>query len=193
KPAVEVALTMLHAGGKFDKDSYKVSGGLHGVGVSVVNALSEWLTVEVRRDGQVHRQTFARGDKRSELEVIGKTKQTGATVSFKPDAQIFTELHFNYDTLANRLRELAFLNAGLRISLTDERESPARTDVYHYKGGIVEFVEFLRGTRKPLHPKVVYIEADREEADIQLAFQYDDGYNENTFTFVNNINTHEGG
>ena len=193
KPAVEVALTMLHAGGKFDKDSYKVSGGLHGVGVSVVNALSEWLEVEVRRDGKIHRQRYSRGEKQTELEVVGKTKETGTTVSFKPDPQIFTELRFNFDTLANRLRELAFLNGGLKITLTDERESTPRTEVYHYKGGIVEFVEFLRGTRKPLHSKVVYIEAEREEADIQLAFQYDDGYNENTFTFVNNINTHEGG
>jgi DNA gyrase subunit B len=193
KPALEVALTMLHAGGKFDKDSYKVSGGLHGVGVSVVNALSEWLKVEVRRDGKVHRQQYARGDKQTELEVTGRTKETGTTVSFKPDPQIFTELRYNYDTLANRLRELAFLNRGLRISLTDERDEQPQTEVYHYKGGIIEFVEYLRGTRKPLHPKVVYIEADREEADIQLAFQYDDGYNENTFTFVNNINTHEGG
>src|SRR5690606_38199536 len=146
KPAVEVALTMLHAGGKFDKDSYKVSGGLHGVGVSVVNALSEWLEVEVRRDGKIHRQRYSRGEKQTELEVVGKTKETGTTVSFKPDPQIFTELRFNFDTLANRLRELAFLNGGLKITLTDERESTPRTEVYHYKGGIVEFVEFLRGT-----------------------------------------------
>jgi DNA gyrase subunit B len=192
KPAVEVALTMLHAGGKFDKDSYKVSGGLHGVGVSVVNALSEWLQVDVRRNGKVYRQRYARGDKQTELEVVGKTKETGTTVSFKPDPQIFTELAYNFDTLANRLRELAFLNRSLRITISDERPE-GREEAYYYKGGIIEFVEFLRGTRKPLHPKVVYIEAEREEADIQLALQYDDGYNENTFTFVNNINTHEGG
>ena len=193
KPAVEVALTMLHAGGKFDKDSYKVSGGLHGVGVSVVNALSSSLMVEVRRDGKIYSQKYARGDKQTELEVIGKTKETGTTVSFQPDAEIFTELRFNYDTLANRLRELAFLNAGLKITLTDERDDAPKSEVFHYKGGIIEFVEFLRGSRKPLHPKVVFIAAEREEADIELAFQYDDGYNENTFTFVNNINTHEGG
>jgi DNA gyrase subunit B len=193
KPALEVALTMLHAGGKFDKDSYKVSGGLHGVGVSVVNALSEQLDVEVRRDRRIYRQRYARGDKQTELEVVGKTKETGTTVTFKPDPQIFTELRYNFDTLANRLRELAFLNAGLKISLSDEREESVRTEVYHYQGGIAEFVEYLRGTRKPLHPKVVYIDAERDEADIQLALQYDDGYNENTFTFVNNINTHEGG
>ena len=193
KPALEVALTMLHAGGKFDKDSYKVSGGLHGVGVSVVNALSEWLHVEVRRQGKVYRQSYVRGDKTTELEVAGKTKETGTTISFKPDPEIFTELRYSFDTLSNRLRELAFLNAGLRITITDERDDANRTEVYHYEGGIAEFVEHLRGTRKPMHPKVVYIEAEREEADIQLAFQYDDGYNENTFTFVNNINTHEGG
>jgi DNA gyrase subunit B len=193
KPALEVALTMLHAGGKFDKDSYKVSGGLHGVGVSVVNALSEWLHVEVRRNGKIYSQRYARGDKQTELEVTGKSKETGTTVSFKPDPEIFTELRYNYDTLANRLREMAFLNAGLKISLTDERDDAPRSEIFHYKGGITEFVGFLRGSRKPLHPKVVFIEAEREEADIQLAFQYDDGYNENTFTFVNNINTHEGG
>ena len=196
KPAVEVALTMLHAGGKFDKDSYKVSGGLHGVGVSVVNALSEALLVEVRRDGKIYHQRYSRGDKQTELTVEGKTRETGTTIWFRPDHEIFTELRFNYDTLANRLRELAFLNRGLKIELTDERETEGKDkkrDVYHYKGGIIEFVEFLRGSRKPLHPKVVFIEAERVEAEIQLALQYDDGYNENTFTFVNNINTHEGG
>jgi DNA gyrase subunit B len=191
--AVEVALTMLHAGGKFDKDTYKVSGGLHGVGVSVVNALSERLRIEVRRGGKVYEQLYARGDKQTELAVIGKSKETGTTITFKPDPQIFTELRFSYDTLANRMREMAFLNAGLRITLSDERIEAPKTEVYHYEGGIVEFVEYLRGSRKPLHPKVVFIDAEREEAEIQVALQYDDGYNENTFTFVNNINTHEGG
>ena len=194
KTGVEVALTMLHAGGKFDKDSYKVSGGLHGVGVSVVNALSEQLEVEVRLDGKIHRQKYARGIKVTELEVVGKTKSTGTTVTFKPDHEIFTELNYAFDTLSNRLRELAFLNRGLRISITDEREEGGpRKEEYLYKGGIVEFVEHLRGTRKPVHPKPVFIEAEREEAEIEVALQYDDGYNENTFTFVNNINTHEGG
>ena len=192
KPALEVALTVLHAGGKFDKSSYKVSGGLHGVGVSVVNALSEWLNVEVRRDGKIYRQTFSRGEKTSELTVVGKSKETGTTVSFKPDPKIFTELNYNFDTIANRLRELAFLNSGLRITISDEREG-GRKEEYHYAGGIREFVEFLRGSRKPLHPKPVYIAASREEAEIELAFQYDEGFNENTFTFVNNINTVEGG
>jgi DNA gyrase subunit B len=199
-PAVELALTVLHAGGKFDNEgegSYKVSGGLHGVGVSVVNALSEWLRVAVRLDGQVHEMSFSRGDKTSELTVTGTTTERGTTVSFKPDPQIFEETTYSFDTLSNRLRELAFLNKGVRISLTDERPanegSEVRRDEYHYEGGLREFVEHLRGTRKPLHQDVIYIEAARPEADIEIALQYDDGYNENTFTFVNNINTHEGG
>jgi DNA gyrase subunit B len=197
---VEMALTMLHAGGKFDNEgegSYKVSGGLHGVGVSVVNALSEWTRVAVRRGGKVHEIAFARGDKTQELAVTGKAKETGTTVSFKPDAQIFEETTYSFDTLANRLRELAFLNKGVRITLGDERPTlegaAARREEYHYEGGLREFVEYLRGTRKPLHPDVIYVEADRPEAAIEIALQYDDGYNENTFTFVNNINTHEGG
>jgi DNA gyrase subunit B len=198
KPGVELAMTVLHAGGKFDKSSYKVSGGLHGVGVSVVNALSERLDVEVRRAGKIWRQSYTRGGKLTELEQVGKTKLTGTTVHFKPDPQIFTELAYDYDTLANRLRELAFLNRSLRITIRDERFDEAkdkerREDDFFYKGGIVEFVQFLRGSRKPLHPKPIFIEAAREEAEIELAMQYDDGYNENTYTFVNNINTHEGG
>ena len=194
KPGVEVAMTMLHAGGKFDKESYKVSGGLHGVGVSVVNALSEKLDVEVRRDGKVYRQSYARGLKASELEVLGKTKASGTTVTFKPDPEIFPELQYSFDTLANRLRELAYLNKGLRITIHDQRADGAdRKEEYHFEGGIIEFVAFLRGSRKPLHPKPVYLEASREEAEIELALQYDEGFNENTFSFVNNINTHEGG
>ena len=200
-PAVELALTVLHAGGKFDNQgegSYKVSGGLHGVGVSVVNALSEWLKVVVRRQGKVYEIAFSRGDKTRDLEVTGKAKETGTTVSFKPDPEIFQETTYSFDTLSNRLRELAFLNKGVRITLTDERnldgESPeARREEYHYEGGLKEFIEYLRGSRKPLHPDVIYIEASRPEAEIEIALQYDDGYNENTFTFVNNINTHEGG
>jgi DNA gyrase subunit B len=200
-PAVELALTVLHAGGKFDNEgegSYKVSGGLHGVGVSVVNALSEWLRVAVRREGKVHEMAFSRGDKTSELAVTGTTKERGTTVSFKPDPQIFEETTYSFDTLSNRLRELAFLNKGVHITLTDERPAnqeggEVRRDEYHYEGGLREFVEHLRGSRKPLHQDVIYIEAVRPEADIEIALQYDDGYNENTFTFVNNINTHEGG
>ncbi len=200
-PAVELALTVLHAGGKFDNQgegSYKVSGGLHGVGVSVVNALSEWLKVTVRRQGKIYEIAFSRGDKTHDLSVVGKAKDTGTTVTFKPDPEIFQETTYSFDTLSNRLRELAFLNKGVRITLTDERnldgESPeARREEYHYEGGLKEFIEYLRGSRKPLHPDVIYIEAARPEAEIEIALQYDDGYNENTFTFVNNINTHEGG
>jgi DNA gyrase subunit B len=195
-PAVELALTVLHAGGKFENQeggSYKVSGGLHGVGVSVVNALSEWTKVEVRRDGKVHEMRFARGDKTQDLTVTGTTKERGTTVSFKPDPLIFPETTYSFDTLSNRLRELAFLNRGVRITLTDERAESARREEYHYEGGIREFVEHLRGSRKPLHPDVIFVFATRPEAEIEVALQYDDGYNENTFTFVNNINTHEGG
>ncbi|HEV7587313.1 MAG TPA: ATP-binding protein, partial [Longimicrobium sp.] len=200
-PAVELALTVLHAGGKFDNEgegSYKVSGGLHGVGVSVVNALSEHLRVEVRREGKIHEMSFSRGDKTQELRVTGTTEERGTTVTFKPDREIFEETTYAFDTLSNRLRELAFLNRGVFISLTDERPASeeggeVRRDHYHYEGGLREFVEYLRGSRKPLHPEVVHVEAARPEAEIEIAFQYDDGYNENTFTFVNNINTHEGG
>jgi DNA gyrase subunit B len=194
-PGVEVAMTMLHAGGKFDKSSYKVSGGLHGVGVSVVNALSQDLEVEVRLGGRIYRQKYQRGKKKSELEVVGKSKETGTTVTFMADPEIFPEIRYDFDIVATRLRELAFLNRGLRITINDERQDAGgpRKEEYLYKGGIIEFVEFLRGPRKPLHPKPIFIEATREEADIELAMQYDDGYTENTFTFVNNINTHEGG
>jgi DNA gyrase subunit B len=199
-PGVELALTVLHAGGKFDKESYKVSGGLHGVGVSVVNALSEWLKVVVRRDGKIYEIGFERGAKTQDLAVTGSIpkKETGTTVSFKPDLEIFPERTYSFETLSIRLRELAFLNKGVRLILTDERKvdeetGEAKSEEFHYEGGIKTFVEYLRGSRKPLHPEPVYIEAEREEVDIEVAMQYDDGFNENTFTFVNNINTHEGG
>ncbi|MEE2668405.1 MAG: DNA topoisomerase (ATP-hydrolyzing) subunit B [Gemmatimonadota bacterium] len=190
-PGVELAMTTLHAGGKFDKDSYKVSGGLHGVGVSVVNALSEWLEVEVTRDAKRYRQRYARGIKETELEVVGKAKGSGTLVSFKPDPDIFTELTYNFETLNDRLRELAFLNKGLKIVLSDERDGAE--DTHEYEGGLVRFVEHVRGSRQPLHDNVFYFETSREEADIEVALQYDDGFNEHTHTFVNNINTHEGG
>src|SRR5882762_1520323 len=151
KPGVEVALTMLHAGGKFDKSTYKVSGGLHGVGVSVVNALSEKLEVWVDRDGKRHHMAFERGDTKTKLEVIGKAKGTGTTVWFKPDTQIFTETRFDYATIANRLRELAFLNKALTITLKDERKGQAKEETFFYKGGLAEFVKYLLGNRKPLH------------------------------------------
>src|SRR6266571_2983554 len=193
KPGVEVALTVLHAGGKFDKSTYKVSGGLHGVGVSVVNALSEKLEVWVDRDGERHHMAFERGDTKKQLEVTGKAKGTGTTVWFKPDTTIFTETRFDYATIANRLRELAFLNKGLTITLKDERKGQRREETFYYKGGLAEFVKWLIGSRKTLHPKPITFEATRDGVEIEGAVQYDDQYSENTFTFVNNINTHEGG
>ena len=192
-PGVELALTVLHAGGKFDRNAYKVSGGLHGVGVSVVNALSEKLTVTVDRAGARHQMSFVRGQTTQKLAVIGLAAGTGTTVSFKPDPQIFTVLEFTWSTLADRLRQLAFLNGGLRISLTDERGEEPRTETFYYKGGLVEFVSWLNRNKKVVHPKPVHFTATRDDVEVDIALQYEEGYNENTFTFVNNINTHEGG
>ena len=192
-PGVELALTVLHAGGKFDKNSYKVSGGLHGVGVSVVNALSEKLEVTVDRDGARHQMAFVRGQTTQKLTVIGKAAGTGTTVSFKPDPQIFTVLEFSWNTLADRLRQLAFLNGGSRITLNDERGDEPQSETFYYKGGLVEFVTWLNRNKKALHPKPVHFSATRDDVEVDIALQYEDGYNENTFTFVNNINTHEGG
>jgi DNA gyrase subunit B len=192
-PAVEVALTMLHAGGKFDKRTYKVSGGLHGVGVSVVNALSEKLDVHIDIDGKRHHMGFIRGQTVKQLSVVGKTKGTGTTISFKPDPEIFTTLEFHYQTLADRLRQLAFLNRGVTITLKDERKSPAQEETFFAKGGLLEFVKWLNRNKKALHPKPIAFTATKDEVEIDIALQYEEGYNENTFTFVNNINTHEGG
>jgi DNA gyrase subunit B len=192
-PGVELALTVLHAGGKFDKSSYKVSGGLHGVGVSVVNALSERLEVLVDRDGKRHRMSFVRGQTVRKLEVLGKARGTGTIVRFKPDPEIFQVLEFNYQTLADRLRQLAFLNKGVSITLGDERGSREKEETFVYKGGLIQFVEWLNRNKKPLHPKPIGFAQVKDEVDIDVAIQYEDGYNENVFTFVNNINTHEGG
>ncbi len=192
-PGVELALTTLHAGGKFDKSSYKVSGGLHGVGVSVVNALSESLEVWVDRDGQRHHMAFSRGATTSKLKVVGKARATGTTVTFRPDPQIFSVLEFNYGTLSDRLRNLAFLNKGVKIVIRDEREDPALEETFLAKGGLVEFVQFLTRNKKLLHPKPIAFFAIKDDVEVDLALQYQEGYNENTFTFVNNINTHEGG
>ena len=193
-PGVEVAMTTLHAGGKFDKNTYKVSGGLHGVGVSVVNALSEYLEVEIRRGGKKYHQRYEQGVKTKELEEQGKAKGTGTLVTFKPDSEIMTDLEYSFEVLSNRLRELAFLNKSLKITLTDERNGGA-SEAYYYEGGIAEYVEFLRGSRQALHDKVCYFETSKPEAEaeIELALQYNQGFSENTHTFVNNINTHEGG
>ena len=194
-PGVELALTVLHAGGKFDKDSYKVSGGLHGVGVSVVNALSEQLKVWVKRDGKEHYMDFSRGGTTTKMKVQRKVpeKETGTKVWFKPDHQIFTDLIYRYDTIALRLRELSFLNKGVMITLTDERAGQEKSDTFHAKGGLKEFVQHLNASRKALHPEVMYIETTRDDVGIEVAMQYNDQYNETVFSFVNNINTHEGG
>ena len=192
-PAVEVALTMLHAGGKFDKNTYKVSGGLHGVGVSVVNALSERLEVIVDRDGSRYHMAFVRGKTVKKLNVLGKARGTGTTIRFKPDPEIFEVLEFHYTTLADRLRQLAFLNKGVTITLKDERAETVKTETFYAKGGLVQFVEWLNRNKKPIHPKPVAFNAVKDDVDVDVALQYEDGYNENTFTFVNNINTHEGG
>ncbi|HEY5061143.1 MAG TPA: DNA topoisomerase (ATP-hydrolyzing) subunit B [Gemmatimonadaceae bacterium] len=194
-PGVELAMTVLHAGGKFDKDSYKVSGGLHGVGVSVVNALSEFLKVWVKRGGNEHYMDFARGDTTTKLRVLREVakKETGTKVWFKPDHLIFTDLIYRYDTLAMRLRELSFLNKGVIITLTDERPGQEKSETFHAKGGLKEFVTHLNSTRKSLHSEVIYIDTSRDDVGIELAMQYNDGYNESVFSFVNNINTHEGG
>src|SRR4051812_9693763 len=194
-PGLELALTVLHAGGKFDKDSYKVSGGLHGVGVSVVNALSEMLKVWVKRNGQEYYMDFVRGDtttKMKTLRDVGK-KETGTKTWFKPDHTIFTDLIYRYDTIAMRLRELSFLNKGVMITLTDERVGQEKSETFLAKDGLKEFVRHLNASRKPLHNEVVYVDTTRDDVGIELAMQYNDGYTENVFSFVNNINTHEGG
>jgi len=193
-PAATVVMTYLHAGGKFDNNSYKVSGGLHGVGVSCVNALSEVLTMEIHRDGVVWEQVFERGVPTTGLEQIGKTKRTGTTIHFKPDHEIFEELSYNQDTLATRLRELSFLNSGLRIHLKDERDAEVEDQTFFYEGGIASFVEHLNRNRSKLHKKPIYIKGETEEGIIvEAAMQYNDSYQESVFTFANNINTKEGG
>ena len=195
-PGLELAMTVLHAGGKFDKNTYKVSGGLHGVGVSVVNALSKQLKVWVKRDGREYYMDFAIGITTTKLKVnrdVGPNER-GTKVWFMPDDAIFTEtLRYDWATLASRLRELAFLNKGITITLTDEREGEQRAETFHAEGGIREFVAFLNANRKPLHPDVIAIETERDDIAIDLALQYNDGYAESVFSFVNNINTHEGG
>jgi DNA gyrase subunit B len=192
---LQVVLCDLFSSGKFDKDSYKVSGGLHGVGVSVVNALSEVLKVWVKRDGKEHYMDFARGATTTKLKNLGKAgaKEQGTKVWFKPDAQIFTETAFDYPTIASRLRELSFLNKGVSILLSDERQQPAKSETFLAKGGLKEMVQYLNAKLKPLHPEVMYLDIEKDDIGIELALQYNDGYNENVYSFVNNINTHEGG
>ncbi len=190
KSAAEVALTMLHAGGKFEQGAYTVSGGLHGVGISVVNALSEWLELEIWQDGQTFEQRYERGKPTAPLKITGKTKRRGTTITFKPDGQIFESLEFSFDILAQRLREMAFLNKGLAITLKDERKE--KEQVFRYKGGIVSFVEHLNEAKTPLH-KPIFVEVEKNDMILEVALQYNDGYAENLFSFANNINTKEGG
>jgi DNA gyrase subunit B len=190
-PAAQVVLTKLHSGAKFSNESYKISGGLHGVGVSVVNALSSYLELEVRREGKVYRQSYSKGEPTSELEVVGKTRGRGTKVTFKPDDEIFEEVEFSFDILANRLRELAFLNKGLKIMLMDERDG--KKSEFFYKGGIVSFVEYINRNKGVLHKKPIYFVGEKEDCYVEVALQYNDTYAEGIFSYVNSINTTEGG
>jgi DNA gyrase subunit B len=191
KPALEVVMTMLHAGGKFDHQTYKVSGGLHGVGVSVVNALSEWCEVEVSRDGKIYFQRYEEGNAKTEVKVTGKSKGTGTRTTFKPDKKIFEKIDFSFDVISARLRDLAFLNKGLKIELKDEKSGKSAT--FEYEGGIATFVEFLNENKEALHSKPIYFHKVRENVDVEIAIQYNDTYVENIFSYVNNIATIEGG
>jgi DNA gyrase subunit B len=191
RSATEVVLTELHAGGKFESKAYRISGGLHGVGVSVVNALSEWLDVEIKQNGSVYQQHYERGIPTGPLTVVGKTRGRGTKITFKPDSEIFEILDFSWDILSQRLRELAFLNRGLRISLSDERTE--KKQLFHYSGGIISFVEHLNKNKTPIHPRPVYISGERGDIIVEIALQYNDGYSETLYTFANNINTREGG
>jgi len=191
RPAAEIVLTVLHAGGKFDDKTYKVSGGLHGVGVSVVNALSERLDLEIYRDGKVYQQTYARGNPITDLKVVGVTERRGTKITFKPDSQIFTVTEYSFDILAQRMRELAFLNSGIKIILNDERED--KRVEFKYDGGISSFVEYLNKNKTPIHKDVISISGQAEDIFVDIAMQYNDSFNENIFSFVNNINTIEGG
>ncbi|NQV36832.1 MAG: DNA topoisomerase (ATP-hydrolyzing) subunit B [Candidatus Marinimicrobia bacterium] len=193
KPALEVVMTILHAGGKFDKGSYKVSGGLHGVGVSVVNALSSVLIAEVQRDGNIYRQRYERGITKSKLEVVGKAKETGTRITFTPDEEVFSTTKIEYDIIADRLRELAYLNSNLEIIISDVRTEEVRTDTYKYKGGLIDFVKYLDENNQPLHEKVITVIKEDGDVPVDVALRYSASYNDNILTFVNNINTIEGG
>ena len=193
KSAVEVVLTMLHAGGKFGGGGYKVAGGLHGVGLSVVNALSEQLRVEVRRDGGKYVQDFERGKPVSKLERVEDSLKTGTTIKFTPDSRIFEEMEFKYETISQRLREVAYLNAGLEIGLFDQRTEDEKETIYKYKGGIIDFVLFLNSSKESIQKRVTYMQGARADAEVEVALQFNNGFLDNVFTFTNNINTHEGG
>ncbi|MCD6405818.1 MAG: DNA gyrase subunit B, partial [Planctomycetes bacterium] len=191
KPAVEVVLTTLHAGGKFDHKTYRVAGGLHGVGLSVVNALSEWLEVDIHIGGKLYHQDYERGKPMSKLQVVGKTKKTGTRITFKPDGEIFPDAEFRYETLLTRLRELAFLNPNVTIILRDLRKQ--REEKFRFAGGIKAFVKYLNEGKAPLHKNVIYIQKKADSIEVEVALQYNDAYGENVLSYVNNIHTHEGG
>ncbi|WP_152395800.1 DNA topoisomerase (ATP-hydrolyzing) subunit B [Paenibacillus guangzhouensis] len=192
RPTLEVVLTVLHAGGKFGGEGYKVSGGLHGVGVSVVNALSEQLIAQVRRDGHIYQQEFRRGTPQYDMKVVGESDETGTTIRFKPDPEIFTDTTvYEYDTLVSRVRELAFLNKGISITILDERSG--QTHTFKADGGIIEFVQYLNRSREVLHEQPIYVEGMKDNIQVEVALQYNEGYTENIYSFANNINTHEGG
>ena len=193
RPALEVVFTVLHAGGKFGGGGYKVSGGLHGVGASVVNALSEWLEVQVHKDGHVYEMKFSRGHITSEMQMIGDTDHTGTTVTFKPDGEMFDTLEYDYETLHTRMREQAFLNAGLRITITDARPGQEQSETMRYEGGIREFVTYINRNKTPLHEEVIYLAGAKDDATAEIAMQYNDGYNETLVSFANDIHTPEGG
>ena len=193
RPALEVVFTVLHAGGKFGGGGYKVSGGLHGVGASVVNALSEWLTVQVHKDGKIYEMKFSRGHITQEMKVVGETDRTGTTVTFKPDPEMFDTLEYDYETLHTRMREQAFLNAGLRITITDARSGREQGEAMCYEGGIREFVTFINRNKTPLHEEVIYLSGAKGDSTAEIAMQYNDGYNEALVSFANDIHTPEGG
>ena len=193
KSTLETVLTVLHAGGKFGGGGYKVSGGLHGVGISVVNALSKWLIADVYRNGKIYRQTYEKGITTSALEVVGESHHTGTIINFMPDETIFDEIEFKYETLEHRLRELSFLNKGVKIVFEDKREGSERKKEFHYEGGLVEFVKYLNKTKTPIHDDIVHIDKKIGDSIVEIAMQYTDGYTENIFSFANNIDTHEGG
>ena len=194
KPALEVVMTILHAGGKFDKGTYKVSGGLHGVGVSVVNALSAWLEAEVKRDGKIHNQRYEKGETKTKLKSTGKTKTSGTKITFMPDGEIFKDISWDFEIISERLRELAYLNKELEITINDNRvEGESRKEVFKYKGGLSDYVKFLDSSANPLHKKVITVMNEKGAVPVEVALRYNDGYNENILSFVNNINTIEGG
>ena len=193
KSTLETVLTVLHAGGKFNNDAYKVSGGLHGVGVSCVNALSEWLIATVKRGGHIYEQHFARGKAQGDIKVVGDTKESGTTIQFMPDSEIFDTTEFSKEVLVTKFREVAFLNKGVRITLIDEREEEPQEEVFHYEGGIKSFVEYINRSKNPISEDIIYFDKSMEDCELEIAMQYTDGYSENVLTFANNIHTTEGG